>query len=270
MDYEKHCLHFGKLRLAVLNFANLTAVLCFVLTPILLTNSVSAKTFPATEIRTNSFKLNDLTFSKNSSRNSAKMCNLAKSDEPAPEVGGDVVYFVCYVACRAAGHSASFCINSCSLIADPPIINLTENTSSADSKMTSKNGGKQMKKELSPERTKELKVSVILFEASMFGHKQTIREMLDFGANVNVKVSDIYVESEGVFNKKAAFTRLGKNDTPLLAAIKYGAETEAIKLLLERGAEANIEVESGKTPLKLATEKGRTDVVQLLLESGAN
>lgn len=256
-----------KVRLVVLKFANVTAIGCFVLITILSTNNVSAKTFSATENQGNMVKSNELTFKKFTQKNLAKTCNPSNATLSKKE--GGVVYFVCYVACRAAGHSVPFCVNSCSLIADIPIYETQEFGSSSDLKMTSKNEEKQMRKELSPERTEELKVSVILIEASMFGHKQTIQEMLDFGANVNVKVSDVYVESEGVFNEKAAFTKLEKNDTPLLAAIKYGAEIDAIELLLERGADVNIETESGKTPLKLATQKGRENVVQLLIKSGA-
>lgn len=126
-----------------------------------------------------------------------------------------------------------------------------------------------MNKELSPERKHEIGVSVLLFEASMFGHTQTIKEMLEIGANVNVRVSDIYVEDEGVFNKKFAFTQIDSDYTPLLTAIKYGVGVDTIKVLLKNGADVNVKTKNGQTPLTLATEKGRKDVVKLLQKSGA-
>ncbi|MDQ3802171.1 MAG: ankyrin repeat domain-containing protein [Acidobacteriota bacterium] len=126
-----------------------------------------------------------------------------------------------------------------------------------------------MNKELSPERKHEIGISVLLFEASMFGHTRTIKEMLEIGANVNVRVSDIYVEDEGIFNKKFAFTQIDGDYTPLLAAIKYGADINVIEVLLKNGADVNVKTKNGQTPLTLASEKGRKDVVELLQKSGA-
>lgn len=255
---------WNKMRLEVLKSFNVVVIGCLILTTLFLPGKVSGKTPAISGSKTNLFTLNKLSFNETRAKMLPKTCNASNFTQPVA-VDGEVVYFICYVACRAAGHSVPFCVNSCSLIADIPIINYTEERTSSKSQ----NGEIPMKTDISQERIQELKVSVILIEASMFGHTQTIREMLDFGANPNIKISDIYVESEGVFDKKAAFTKLDKNDTPLIAAIKYGAETEVINLLVNRGANVNIETKNGKTPLKLAMEKGREDVIRLLLDSGA-
>lgn len=57
-------------------------------------------------------------------------------------------------------------------------------------------------------------------------------------------------------------------ETVLIKAVKNG-KTEMIKLLLDRGADVNIADGSGYTPLMLAAFRGYTDVVELLLAKGA-
>jgi ankyrin repeat protein len=46
--------------------------------------------------------------------------------------------------------------------------------------------------------------------------------------------------------------------------------TEIVQLLLEKGADVNAKDDDGRTALMLAAEKGHTEIVQLLLERGAN
>jgi ankyrin repeat protein len=49
------------------------------------------------------------------------------------------------------------------------------------------------------------------------------------------------------------------------------AKTPAIaKLLLDYGADANIRISSGKTPLHMAVEKGHVALAEVLLNYGAN
>ena len=58
-------------------------------------------------------------------------------------------------------------------------------------------------------------------------------------------------------------------DTPLHMAAK-GGQSEIVKLLLESGADANAAQESGGTPLLYAAEAGHQEIVKLLLDAGAN
>src|SRR5262249_3391188 len=57
--------------------------------------------------------------------------------------------------------------------------------------------------------------------------------------------------------------------TPLHVAAESGA-TEAVRLLLKKGADANARDDNGRTPLLLAAEHHRPEIVRLLIEAGAN
>jgi len=51
--------------------------------------------------------------------------------------------------------------------------------------------------------------------------------------------------------------------TPLHEAVE-GGHADAVRFLLEHGASANRQNELEKTPLDIAREAGRTDIVELL------
>lgn len=76
---------------------------------------------------------------------------------------------------------------------------------------------------------------------------EMINLLIDYGANVN-----------GV-------SKVDCDSIPL-----YGADYEFSKLLLEKGANPNIENDDGWTPLFRAVNSNKLDVVKLLLEHGAN
>ena len=60
----------------------------------------------------------------------------------------------------------------------------------------------------------------------------------------------------------------GWGDTPLHIVSNWG-DCEAIKILIEAGADINAPGETGFTPLHCATEQNHTEAVALLLSLGA-
>jgi ankyrin repeat protein len=52
-----------------------------------------------------------------------------------------------------------------------------------------------------------------------------------------------------------------------MAAVENGSE-ELVKLLLARGADVNLKIESGSTALTLAQENDSTNIVDLLQRAG--
>src|SRR5262245_16598295 len=58
------------------------------------------------------------------------------------------------------------------------------------------------------------------------------------------------------------------NEDLIQAARK--SNVEAVKTLLEKGADANAKTEHGATPIFFACDRGNTEIVKLLLEHGAD
>jgi ankyrin repeat protein len=67
-----------------------------------------------------------------------------------------------------------------------------------------------------------------------------------------------------------ANARDANNATPLhLASSGWSEEVDAVRLLLQFGADINARDDEGQTPFMRATEAGKSDIMQLLLEYGA-
>ena len=90
-----------------------------------------------------------------------------------------------------------------------------------------------------------------LYLAVGAGHHNTVRLLLDQGADVDAKT--------GVCDGEGSFT-----------ALHVAADIELAKMLLDHGADVNAKATDGMTPLHVAVMDGTADMVDLLLERGAN
>ncbi|KNG90903.1 hypothetical protein ANOM_000970 [Aspergillus nomiae NRRL 13137] len=107
----------------------------------------------------------------------------------------------------------------------------------------------------------DFRVWELLNTASVHGHEEIVRFLIERGADVGVSCEHEW--------------------TPLHSASSHG-HAEIVKLLLENGAEAtivemtgavvsvNVANGSGVTPLHMTSNQGHTELVQLLLDHGAN
>jgi ankyrin repeat protein len=88
-----------------------------------------------------------------------------------------------------------------------------------------------------------------LMFASINAHTETVKALLEHGADVNVRASD--------------------GGTALMLAAVCG-EVNIVRALLNKGAGVTGQfTHTGKTALKLAEERGYTDIVELLKGAGA-
>ncbi len=96
------------------------------------------------------------------------------------------------------------------------------------------------------------KVSYCLGRKLDFEHPAGVQLFLQFGADPNFT------------------TPWGEHQTRLHGAIVRGRSLQIIRMLLNAGANLTAKVQSGRTPYAWAIRWGRTDVAELLLESGAS
>lgn len=87
--------------------------------------------------------------------------------------------------------------------------------------------------------------------AVFFGHPETVKTLLDAGADVNLA------------------SRESMKVTPLASA-SAARQLEIARMLIERGADVNARASNDFTPLHESAASGKIDFALLLLEHGAN
>lgn len=133
-----------------------------------------------------------------------------------------------------------------------------------------------------------------IMEAAYGGHLETVKLLLDHGADLSAKKNDGATASGLAHGKEVtemfknvsalvdastkgnsqALKELIDKGTPLngldqfghsaLTEACYGGKTEVVKLLLEKGADPNIKKSDGETPLSLANGQKHAEIVALL------
>jgi cytohesin len=110
-----------------------------------------------------------------------------------------------------------------------------------------------------------------LIEATNFGDPQTVKSLIESGANVDAKKKTVKRTSAWdnfLRGKKFKSTKFVYIDTPMHNAVLFG-RIEAVKVLLNNGADVDI-MDTSSTPLRIAAQVGSAEMVQLLIDHGAN
>lgn len=136
-----------------------------------------------------------------------------------------------------------------------------------------------------------------LLDATVQGRKEIVALLLDYGADVNAAhkhgVTSLMVAAlcgfpeivDMLLDEGASVNASAEGMTALHAATivesrgsykgvkpteDLGIRAEVVKLLLQRGANANVTGLKGITPLHCAAEFGNTEAIRLLIKAGAN
>ena len=102
-----------------------------------------------------------------------------------------------------------------------------------------------------------------LHSAAWYGDLEVVRVLLDYKIDVNPRCNNNWTAIHGVSNGPHSFFPVTPHYGPRLLP-------DATRLLLEHGADINAQNKDGRTPLHVAAENGRVEVVRVLHEHGAN
>ena len=94
-----------------------------------------------------------------------------------------------------------------------------------------------------------------LFNATYYGNLDSMKILIDNGANVDAYMND---SNESILTVAVGIAK------------KSAKNTKAVKLLVDNGVDINVVTAKGNSPLILAVQKGKYKIVKILLDSGAD
>jgi ankyrin repeat protein len=106
-----------------------------------------------------------------------------------------------------------------------------------------------------------------LMEAAYGGHVETVKLLLERGADLSIKKRD--GATAWTLTSNSQVLDLFKNVEALVTAAAEGNQT-AVQDLMRKGTPVNALNRSGEAALHTASWQGRTEIVKLLLANGAN
>ena len=104
-----------------------------------------------------------------------------------------------------------------------------------------------------------------LIQASEYGHTEIVRILLEKGADTRTEGANKHTALSVTINTQTDTRRA----TALYVACQH-AHYDITSILLQANADPNIQTENGWTPLTIASRKNYTNIVQLLIEHGAD
>ncbi|MBN1393368.1 MAG: ankyrin repeat domain-containing protein [Sedimentisphaerales bacterium] len=115
-----------------------------------------------------------------------------------------------------------------------------------------------------------LRLAVMCISDSNCPDPEIAKQLLIFGADVDGKFSDSETKclQTDRIDRRSKIVKLLSERTPLNIACGHQCP-ELVKLLLDYGANVNAKDQKGQTALDIATEKGYTDVAEVLRKHGA-
>ena len=109
-----------------------------------------------------------------------------------------------------------------------------------------------------------------LMRASSNGHTEIVRLLLEADADKDLRLADLQAQRDTAAARFPVFRNLGPPAMTALTLASQGGHVEIVRLLLEAGADKNLQDGNGRTALILASEWDHVEIVCLLLEAGAD
>ncbi len=107
------------------------------------------------------------------------------------------------------------------------------------------------------------------------GKSAVVEALLGHGAQVHIKGEDVHDVHESLLHESLKCPpflggKIGETPLHIAARIEETRGEKCTKMLLKSGADTNLAMSNGMTPLHIAAESGNIAVLRLLLSNGAD